>query len=169
MKNILRYSWNTAFVVIIGTFLLTCASGPKTNETKEYPKWPDELIPFFNETTNSNVGIFYVDYGDGMESSRTFSTPNNNGPSIIVNLTTSKLSPNMNYGSTFELVTISGNGGTIVGRCISSIGMAQSIYAKGKLYTICDSYELNGKGVGAELTLIGGAMGSRTKFNLIIQ
>ena len=169
MKNILKYSWSIVLVVIIGTFLLTCASASTTTEIKEYPKWPSELIPFFNETTNSNVGMFYVDYGNGIESSRTFSTPNNNGPSLIVNLTTSTLAPNMNYGSTFELVTISGNGGTIVGRCISSSGMAQSTYARGRLYTICDSYELNGKGVGAELTLIGGTMGSRTKFNLIAQ
>jgi len=169
MKNILKYSWNIIFVVIFGAFLLTCASVATTNEMKEYPKWPNELVPFFDESTNSNIGMFYVDLGRDIESSRTFSTPNNNGPSLIVNITTSTTFPNMNYSSTFELVSVSGNGGTIVGKCLLSSGMAQSTYTRGRLYTLCDSYELIGEGIGAELTLIGGTMGSRIKFSLIPQ
>ena len=155
--------------MIFGAFLLTCASVSTTKEIKEYPKWSDKLVPFFNESTNSNIGVFYLDLGKGIGSSHTFSTPNDNGPSLIVNTTTSTLTPNMNYSSTFELVSISGNGGTIVGKCLSSSGMAQSSYTKGQLYTLCNSYELIGEGVGAELTLIGGTMGSRNKFRLISQ
>jgi len=169
MKNILRYSWNIAFVLLFGAFLLNCASVATTNEIKEYPKWSDELVPFLNESSDSKIGMFYANLGNGIEKSCTFSTPNNNGPSLIVSLTTTTLSPNMNFSSTFELVSISRNGGTIVGKCISSTGMAQSVYTNGKLYTLCDSYELNGEGVGAELVFIGGTMGSRNKFNLISQ
>jgi len=169
MKNLVKYLWKTAFVVIFGSLLLTCTSVATIDETKEYPKWPDELVPFFNESSDSNVGIFYLDLGRGVESSHRFSTPINNGPSLFVNITTSTSFPNMNYGSMFELISISGNGGAIVGKCLSSSGMAQSAYTRGRIYTLCDSYELIGEGVGAELTLIGGTMGSRTKYSLIAQ
>jgi hypothetical protein len=157
---------NFIFLMVIVIFFTSCAT---TNVIKEYPKWPDKLVPFFNESINSNIGVFYFDFGRGIESGRSFSTPNNNGPSLIVFTTTSISTPNMNYSSTFELVSIGDNGGKIVGKCILSSGMAQSSYTKGQLYTLCDSYELIGEGVDAELTLIGGTMGSKTKFKLISQ
>jgi len=167
MKNILKHFLNITIVVLFGSFLITCVNTTATNETKVFPKWPDELIPFFDESSDSNIGIFYVDLGDGIESSRIFSTPNNDGPSLIVNSTTTTLFPNMNYSSTFELVSISGNGGVIVGRCLSSSGMARSSFTRGRIYTLCDSYELIGRGVGSELTFTGGTMGSRIKYTLI--
>ena len=111
--------------------------------------------------------MFYYDWGNGIESSLIFSTPNNNGPSIVLYLTTSKSLPSTNYSFKFELVSINDSGGIIMGKCISSSGMFKNLYLNGLLYTICDSYKLIDNEIGAELTLTGGILGSSFKYNLI--
>jgi hypothetical protein len=173
MKTKSKHLEIIALVTIIGLSMMTCANSATAKNAEnigiEYPKWPDNLTPFFDETTGSKVGLFYKDLGRGIETSRIFSTPNSNKPSLVGYLLTSTSFPNFNSSATFELISISGEGGIIIGKCISCTGMAQSDYKKGQIYTLCDSYEIIGKGVGAELTLTGGKMGSNITCILIQQ